>query len=202
MNKSILKLADLLPDNVTEETMNKILGVIQEAITGEVQERMKVLEAKAGAFIRKNIDSLKSQAQEELNEENEIYQDAMQFRKLKGFMGVDKVEVKEPEKVQESKDLQAENNLLVEHLDALAKENAKLKKIAKAYKTKALIAENSLNESVQEVQGLKESVSKPFKSSEKALVLTEGTKGELKNIVSPSGNTWLSEEVLALMPRN
>lgn len=201
MNKSILKLADLLPDNVTEETMNKILGVIQEAITGEVTDRMKVLEAKAGAFIRKNIDNLKAQAQEELNEENEIYQDAMQFRKLKGFMGVDKVEVKAPEQVKESKDLQAENDLLVEHLQTLADENVKLKRIAKAYKKKALVAESTLNESVQEVQDLKGVVSKPFKSSEKALVLSEGTKGEL-NIASPSGNAWLSEEVLALMPRN
>lgn len=201
MNKSILKLADLLPDNVTEETMNKILGVIQEAITGEVTDRMKVLEAKAGAFIRKNIDNLKAQAQEELNEENEIYQDAMQFRKLKGFMGVDKVDVKAPEQVKESKDLQAENDLLVEHLQTLADENVKLKRIAKAYKKKALVAESTLNESVQEVQDLKGVVSKPFKSSEKALVLSEGTKGEL-NIASPSGNAWLSEEVLALMPRN
>lgn len=201
MNKSILKLADLLPDNVTEETMNKILGVIQEAITGEVTDKMKVLEAKAGAFIRKNIDNLKAQAQEELNEENEIYQDAMQFRKLKGFMGVDKVEVKAPEQVKESKDLQAENDLLVEHLQTLADENVKLKRIAKAYKKKALVAESTLNESVQEVQDLKGVVSKPFKSSEKALVLSEGTKGEL-NIASPSGNAWLSEEVLALMPRN
>lgn len=200
MNKSILKLADLLPDNVSEETMNKIIGVIQETITCEVAERIKVLEAKAGAFIRKNIDSLKEQALTELTEENEVYQDAMQFRKLKGVMGLDKPTVQEVKEHKELSELEEENAVLYEHLNTLVEENTKFKKLAKAYKQKAILAESTLQESITEVQDLKESVKKPFKSSEKAIVISEGTLGEHTQGLSVN-NSFLSEEVLALMPK-
>lgn len=198
MKESLLKLADLLPDNISEDTLNQIIGLIQETIKSELVERMKVLEAKASAFIRKNVDSLKAQAELELTEENEIYQDAMQFRKLKGIMGVDNVQVSESKETKNSAELQEENKILYEHLDALASELAKMKKIAKTYKQKALIAEQTISESLSEVQELKENKDKPFKSSEKALVVTENNEiiGGF-NVQNP----FLSEDVVALMPK-
>jgi hypothetical protein len=200
MNKSILKLADLLPDNVSEDTMNKIIGVIQETITGEVSERIKVLEAKAGAFIRKNVDSLKAQAVAELTEENEIYQDAISFRKLKGIMGVDKPNIQEVKEHKQLSELEEENKVLYEHLNLLVEENTKFKKLAKSYKQKAILAESTLQESITEVQDLKESNAKPFKSSEKAIVISEGTVGEFKPGLSVN-NPFLSDDVVALMPK-
>ena len=195
LKQSLTDLASLLPDNLSEDTLTKIVGLIQETIKSEVTERMKVLEAKASAFIRKNIDSIKNQALSELTEESDIYQDAMQFRKLKGIMGVDKIKVSEQANVSE---LQEENAVLLEHLNVLATENSKFKKLAKTYKAKAILAEQTLNESLEEVQELKESNEKPFKSSEKALVIVENNEVEQGRSVS---NPFLGDEVLALMPK-
>ena len=195
LKQSLTDLASLLPDNLSEDTLTKIVGLIQETIKSEVTERMKVLEAKASAFIRKNIDSIKNQALSELTEESDIYQDAMQFRKLKGIMGVDKIKVSEQANVSE---LQEENAVLLEHLNVLATENSKFKKLAKTYKAKAILAEQTLNESLEEVQELKESNEKPFKSSEKALVIVENNEVVQGRSVS---NPFLGDEVLALMPK-
>lgn len=198
MKNPLLKLAELLPDNLSEETLSNIIGLIQETIKSEVSERMKVLEAKASAFIRKNIDSLKIQAESELVEENELYQDAMQFRKLKSIMGINEAQVTESKETKDITELQSENKVLYEHLDSLAGEVAKYKKIAKSYKQKALLAEQAINEASTEIQDLKDSSVKPFKSSEKALVVTESN--EINNGFSVT-NPFLSDEVVALMPK-
>ena len=194
----ILSLADLLPDNLDEDTLNKIAESISSFINAEVKERIKLLEAKTLSFIRGNIELLKEQAQAELKDNNEVYQDAMQFRKLKDLMGLNtKIEVKEQDDINALKE---ENETLVEHLNHLVEELTKTKSLKKKYKNAFIELSEQTEQLDEQVQVLKDE-KKPFKSSEKALMLSEerlvGNKKE-----SQSDNPYLTEEVLAAMPES
>jgi DNA repair ATPase RecN len=202
MKNKVLKLGELLPDNLSEETFEKITALIAELINEEVTERVKLLESKSVAFIRKSIDTIKDQAVKELTEENEIYQNAIKFNELKQFLGIKKVTVKESKEQTDSKvkELTEENKVLIEHLNSLASEVDRVKKIARKYKKgyNELVEQvNNLNEQTEELKDEK----KPFKSTEKALMLTEEIL-KTNQLVSNVANPFLSDDVMALMPQS
>ncbi len=201
MSNKLLKLADLLPDNISEDTFTKINELIASVISEEVSERMKLLEAKSVAFIVKNKDLIKQTALSELNEENEVFKDASQFRKLKSIMGVKKVNVSEAVKPQEMQELIEENKLLIEHLNSLINENDKYKKVAKKYKKAAIELTEQVEMLTESNTSLKDT-NQPFKSSEKALILAEEIVPGVLGQSSGVQNEFLSESVMALMPKN
>jgi hypothetical protein len=199
MKKSILKLSELLPDNVSEETLNKIVSVIHDTISEEITERMSVLQAKTAAFLRANIDKIKQTAISELNEENEVYQDAMAFRQLKEVMGVSKVNISESTEPDHTlSELQEENSVLLEQLNVLAQELASTKKKAKAYKAKAQLVESLTEEYEEQIALLKENNNSPV-LNDKGVIIVESAKEESSSDVP---NDFLTEEILALMPKN
>jgi len=200
------KLSDLLPDNLTEESLNEIAALISDFINEEVTQRVKLLEAKTTAFIRGNIDLLKEQAEKELEDDNDLYQDAMQFRKLKSLLGLeDSAELNDKElEVEKQVDEQInslieENQVLLEQLNSVIPELEKYKKLASKYKRATTNLEEQLAPLTEQVEELLDT-RRPFKSSEKALILAEEQVKETQLGLDRS-NPFLNENVMALMPK-
>jgi iron uptake system EfeUOB component EfeO/EfeM len=191
------KLSDLLPDNLSEDNLNQIATLISDFINEEVSERIKLLEAKTMAFIRGNIDLLKEQAESEITEESELYRDAMQFRKLQDILGV--TEVKEPEVNEEVETLKEENAILIQQINNLIPEINKYKTIAKKYKSTSVHLKEQLIPLSEQVETLLDT-RRPFKSSEKALILAEEQVKDSDSGLDRS-NPFLNENVMALMPK-
>ena len=191
------KLSDLLPDNLSEDNLNQIATLISDFINEEVSERIKLLEAKTMAFIRGNIDLLKEQAESEITEESELYRDAMQFRKLQDILGV--TEVKEPEVNEEVETLKEENAILIQQINNLIPEINKYKTLAKKYKSTSVHLKEQLVPLSEQVETLLDT-RRPFKSSEKALILAEEQVKDSDSGLDRS-NPFLNENVMALMPK-
>ena len=195
MKNKTLKLAELLPENISKESLDQIVKLISDFINEEVGERMKLLEAKTLAFIRGNMDLIKDSALNELKGENDVYQDALKFRKLQETFGVTG-ELKENKDLDE---LNKENDVLIEQLNNLVEAytelEAKYKKVRRSYKQ----IKESTNVLTEEVQTLKDE-KKPFKSSEKALIISES---EIKETESYRvDNEFLTKDVIALVSKS
>ena len=200
------KLSDLLPDNLSEDSLDEIATLISGFINEEVTQRVKLLEAKTVAFIRGNIDLLKEQAEKELEDESDLHRDAAQFRKLKSLLGLeDSVELDDQEleaeaEVNEQIDsLIEENQILIEQLNNLVPELEKYRKLAGKYKKTASTLEEQLVPLTEQVEELLDT-RRPFKSSEKALILAEEQVKDARSGLDRS-NPFLNENVMALMPK-
>jgi len=198
-SNKIDKLSDLLPDNLSEDSLNQIASLISDFINEEVTERVKLLEAKTTAFIRGNIDLIKEQAMLEVNEESDLYHDAMQFRKLQGLLGISEVEVNQEEVNEEIETLKEENAILIQQLNSLVPEVSKYKNLAKKYKSTAIQLQEQLVPLSEQVETLLDT-RRPFKSSEKALILAEEQIKD-EDVGLGRTNPFLNENVMALMPK-
>jgi hypothetical protein len=200
------KLSDLLPDNLTEESLNEIAALISDFINEEVTQRVKLLEAKTTAFIRGNIDLLKEQAEKELEDDNDLYQDAMQFRKLKSLLGLEDSAQLDDEELEVEKQvdeqinsLLEENQILLEQLNSVIPQLEKYKKLASKYKKANTNLEEQLTPLTEQVEELLDT-RRPFKSSEKALILAEEQIKD-ESFGLERSNPFLNENVMALMPK-
>ena len=64
------KLSEILPDGLSESTINEISKIINEFIKTEIKTRMALLESKVNSFLRLKVDELKIIAEKELALEN------------------------------------------------------------------------------------------------------------------------------------
>lgn len=194
MDKKILKLSELLPQDLTETQVESIIGTIVEFVSSEVKTKVKVLEAKFAALMRTQIDLLKEQALKELKEQDETYQELEQLKKLKEVMGVKTVKIDEAKSESETRE---ENEYLVEQLNAVAEDVVKYRTLAIGWKKKFTELKEKAQLTIKENADLKES-KEPFKSSEKGLIITEGNKES--EVAAPRVvNQFLSNDVLNLM---
>jgi len=205
MSKKIDSLASLLPENLSEEALEEIATIVDSVITEQVSERINELENKVQSFIRLKMDSIKEQALAELEQEDETFKNAKSFEYLKSLMAIELSESDNESAValvsKEAQEIAEENQLIVQELNSALMENAKLENTIKVYNDKLALIEEK-NETLQEsVQHLEDVVEKPFKSSERALVISEEVDSETATVKN-SSNEFLTEDVMAYMPFN
>jgi predicted nuclease with TOPRIM domain len=200
-------MAELLPEGLGEDTITEICELVNEVITEQVDTRMRTLEAKVQGYLRMKMDSIKEHAIKELETENEIYRNAKIFESLKTLMALE-LSSKDEENainnsVEEQAQVQEENDLLVSELSDALVENTKLDNLVQALSNELTTLEKRNDYLHDEVHTLEESTQKPFRSSEKAVIITENVDEEIT--VSPTqatGNEWLTNDVMAFMPFN
>ena len=198
-------MADLLPEGLSEDTVNEICSLVGDIISEQVSTKIRLLEAKVQGFLRTKMDTIKEHAIKELEYENEVYKNSKIYESLKTLMAL---ELRDQDKdnavglaVEEQTQIEEERDLLVGELNSSLVENSKLENLLTALSNKVKTLEESKTYLSSELETLAESNSLPFRSSEKAVVLTENVDKE--NTVSPAqatGNEWLTEDIMAFMP--
>lgn len=202
-------LADILPDNLSESTMEAIVAMVDSAINEQVNSRVSILEAKVNAFLRQRVDRIKDQALAELSEENETFRNARLFESVRSLMslelGSDDEQSAINHVVSESSELQEEFDVLSEQVQGLVVENDKLQNTIRVLNKKVMLAEESLedleaekSQLLEEVENLSVINEESFRSSEKAVVISEADK-EI-NEERTYFNEFLNDEVMKYMP--
>lgn len=193
------RIADLLPGDLTEDTVAQIATLFEEKISEEIKSEVDRLTIKFNSLLRANVDSLKEQALVELEEENETYRKAQLFETVENIMAV---ELADPDKdraiavmAEETASTNQEVEVLVNEVDRLMEENKTLVRTVKILDSKVDILSEQNQDLTEEISEIDEST-EAFHSSEKALMITEADK-EAK--IQPSvENEFLTEEVINL----
>ena len=203
--KKIQDITQLLPEGITEETINEIAGVMQDLIEQRVQEEVGELSNKVFAYLSMKRQQIQEAALEELHESNDVYRDAQRFRELMGYMAVEyrpeHIDAESEKRLSQASELQEDNEVLARELSESLKEQERLAKTIQLLESKVSKREReieSLNESVQTLAEEKETML--FESTEQAVVVTNNVDEEVKDEQLESiGNQFLTEEMLKLM---
>jgi len=181
------KLATLLPDGISDdgiEAINSLVeGIVEERVTSEISD----LNSKVSGYLRLKIDDLKDQARKELEDSDEVYRAKKIYESLKAIVSED-IESSDSESVVSI--YKAENEKLQNTVDEL---NNKLTSVM----TENTTLEGAVENLREDVTSLSEIQKKPFKSSEKALVITNEASNEA-GVSNSVGNSFLTEDVLRL----
>lgn len=202
------QIAELLPEGLSEETLSQVADLVSSTIDEEVQNRMGLLEAKVNSFLRSKVDEMKEQAIAELEEENPVFRNARLFESVRTLMSMELGGEDENSAVwavnEQKEELEQEISVLTEELNRLVSENEVLENTSHALSSKidsleeAVEAESTQKENLsEEIKTLEASQEKPFKSSEKALMVSENVDGNMKR--TPQ-NEFLTNEVMKFMP--
>ena len=202
-------LDQILPEGLTESSVEEITKLMQDVINERVEDQVAVLEAKVSSFVRANIDSLKEQAMKELELENDTFRNAKLFETVRSLMAVELTEEDDSNAIKiltnESKQMESEHGILTKELDNVLKENNKLQIVVRALSDKADTLEEERDSLVEatsslheKMEVLQEATKKPFKSSEKAVVVS---RNEMKVERAGNDNQFLTEEMMKFMPQ-
>ena len=202
MTNKFDNITELLPEGLTEATVSQIAELVDSVISEQVEEKVKELEAKVQGFLRLRVDEVKDHAMKELELENDTYKNAKLFESIKTLMAIELGSNDEDSAVSkmsgENVQLEEEVDVLTEELKAALTENSNLETTIYALSGKI----DNLEETERKLQGkveyLEEAKEKPFKSSEKAVVISENND-EPRRI---SENEFLSEDIMKYMPFN
>lgn len=198
-------IAELLPEGLSEETVTQIAELVDSVIKEEVNERVKLLEAKVKGFLRMEITAIKEHALRELQEESEVYRNAQLFESIKSLMALELGQEDEKsavaQVVREQSEVEEENAVLVEELNSAVKQVEQLERTIKLLSKKNKALEEQTEQLVVEVEQLTEQSTLPFKSSEKAIIIAEEMENTPVKKESKVQNQFLSESVMALMPK-
>lgn len=131
-NKKITKIAEILPDNLSEATVNKIAALVQEAIEQEVNDQLELLAARTTALLRAKVDQLKEQALKELELEDENFRNLELMKYIKGLfaleVGAVDNDVAAQTVMEEAAAIHKDSEALLEQLDTTIKENRDLER--------------------------------------------------------------------------
>ena len=208
MKKKQKTLDEILPEGLSESSVGEITKLMQDVIDERVGDQVAILEAKVASFVRANIDSLKEQAIKELELENDTYRNAQLFETVRSLMSVEMTDEDDANAIKvltnESKQMEGELGVLTKELDNVLKENTKLQTVVRVLSDKAETLEEerdsvveTANDLHEEMELLKETTKKPFKSSEKAVVVSENN---VKVERAGNNNQFLTEDMMKFMP--
>lgn len=181
------KLAKLLPEGLSDEGIEAINTLVEETVEQRVDSEMSNLNAKVSGYLRLKLDELKAQALKELEASDETYRAVKVYESLKSIVAED-IESSDTNSTvsmykEENETLQSKVDELNNKLAATMNENSTL--------------EGAVTTLREDITSLSEIQKKPFKSSEKALVITNERKNE--GIISNSAdNSFLTEDVIRL----
>jgi hypothetical protein len=207
MKKKQKTLDEILPEGLSESSVEEITKLMQDVIDERVGDQVAILEAKVASFVRANIDSLKEQAMKELELENDTYRNAQLFETVRSLMAVELTDEDDANAIKvltnESKQMEGELGVLTKELDNVLKENNKLQTVVKVLSDKSETLEEERDSLVEATNGLhekmellKETTKKPFKSSEKAVVVSENNV----KVERSGNNDFLTEDMMKFMP--
>lgn len=201
-----LPIAELLPEGLSEAAVSEIANLVNTVISEQVEEKTRVLEAKVKGFIRLRVDELKDQAMRELEQESEVVRNAGLFESVKTLMalelGKDDQENAISGLVQEQEDFEAEINVLTEELRKAYEQNEQMDQALRSLAKKVDRLEEEKVTLSEAVTTLEESAAKPFKSSEKAVIVTEDVDKASTPKREVSDNPFLTSEVMDILSRN
>jgi hypothetical protein len=86
MKDRIEKIAELLPDGISESGLQEVLEVVNSAVEDRVAEEVKILEAKVSGFLRSKIDDLRDVAQKELESQDDILRGYRVFETIRSLV--------------------------------------------------------------------------------------------------------------------
>ena len=201
----IKSIAELLPEGLTEETVTQIAELVDSVIKEEVNNRVTLLEAKVKGFLRMEIQTIKEHALKELQEESTVYRNAQLFESIKSLMALETTDQDENRAIssviKEQQQIEEENTVLVEELNSAVTRVQELERAVKilSKKNKALQEQTIYLEG--EVENLTEQTTLPFKTSEKAVIIADEMEHTPAKKQSKANNQFLSESVMALMPK-
>jgi hypothetical protein len=202
----IKSIAELLPEGLTEETVSQIAELVDSVIKEEVNQRVKLLEAKVKGFLRMEIQSIKEHALKELQEESEVYRNAQLFESIKSLMALELTEKDESNAVaaavREQSEVEEENKVLIEELNSASNQIQKLERTIKILSKKNKNLEEQTAHLESEITELVEQNDLDFRSSEKAVIIAEEMENTPVKKESKVNNQFLTESVMALMPKN
>lgn len=204
---------DFLPDGLNEETVEKIFSLVDSTINEQVEEKVRLLEARVSAYLRTKVEDLKEQALVELSEENEVFRNAQLFESIRAFMGIELGKEDEDSVVQgvtqEYDQLKEEFDTLLGQVNVLIEANDELESnlAVAAQKVKSLEGSmESLQEENQQLEGqvgeLETALTEDFESSERAVVVTKADSEPLDEERVHPRNELITDEVLRFMPKN
>ena len=207
--KNVNDISELLPEGLSQEAVTEIADMVSQVINTAVNEKVDLLEAKVGAFIRTKVDELKMQAIKELEEENPVYKNAKLFESVRTLMSIELNGNDEDNAVMvvnsQKEELQEEVDALTHELNKLVLENDNLVSTIKISNDKVTLLEDSVDvlqeekeHLGEEIVSLESSQVKPFKSSEKAIVVSEADEGRERAY----DNEFLTNDVMKYMPFN
>jgi len=207
--KNIKNIVDILPEGLSESTIESIFELVDSTINEQVQEKITLLEAKVNAYLRTKIDQLKEQALTELSEENDVFRNAKLFEAVRTLMALELNNPDEENALSEMTsqhgELQEEFDVLTEQINHLVVENEKLQNTVKVFDDKLYLQEQTVDELesdkkqlLEEVENLEASKEEAFVSSEKAVIISEADK-EI-NEERTYSNEFLTDEVMKFMP--
>ena len=208
-SEQTLPIAELLPEGLSEAAITEIAALVNNVISEQVDEKTRILEAKVTGFIRSRVDELKDQALRELQQQDETVRNASLFESVKTLMALelnkDDGENAISDLVQEQQEFEAEVEVLTDELRKSFEENEKTNTVVEALTRKVEKLEEDKETLMEAVDILEESKEQPFKSSEKAVVISEDVdKKEVEGLdmLSKAHNDLLTPEVMKFMPQN
>lgn len=210
--KKLDKIANLLPEGLTEESVIQIADLVSSLIEESVEAEIKTLSSKVMSFLKLQKQSIKEQALQELTEESETYRNAMLFEEVRTLMSLElnsRDEDRAISKVQEER-LKVEEDMkfLVENFEATLEEKESQDSVIEHLKSRVQMLEEERqalledNETLQDaVMLLEEESEKPFESSERAIVISENRETIDGTSLRSLNNTneFLTEEILNLI---
>ena len=208
--KNVNDISELLPEGLSHEAVSEIATMVSEVINSTVNEKTNLLEAKVNAFIRTKVDELKVQAIKELEDENPVFKNAKLFESVRSLMSLELNGQDEDNAVmfvnQQKDELQEEVDALTQELNKLLIENQNLVQSTTISNSKVNLLERSVGKLQEEkahlgeeILSLESSQVKPFKSSEKAIIVSESEEGSQR---TNNDNEFLTNDVMKYMPFN
>ncbi len=197
-------IVDLLPEGLSEESIEQIASLVNDIIVEEVEDRIKNLENKVKSFMRLKIDEMKDHALIELQHDNELVRNAHLFESIKALMAVELSEADDDRAInhmlKEHEEISEERDVLIEELNKSLTTNEELEQLIRTLSGRLDTLEEERVSLVEDIVRLEESAERPFKSSEKAQVIAENIAVQKKPAYA--SNEFLTEEVMAFMPFN
>ena len=204
-------IADILPDGLTESTVEQIFQLVDSTINEQVEKQIGLLEAKVNAFLRTKIDQIKEQALVELAEENQTFRNAQLFESVRALMALELNDGDQQNALSEISDqnqeLQEEFDLLTGQLNQVIEENEKLQSTVKVLSGKISLTESAVDELegqkaqlLEEVENLVAERDEAFASSEQAVVVSQADREINEERTQNFDNEFLNDEVMRYMP--
>ena len=202
-----LPIAELLPEGLSEAAVSEIAALVNNVISEQVEDKTRQLETKVTGFIRSRVDELKDQALRELHEEDETVRNASLFESVKTLMALELNKNDEEnalsDLVQEQQEFETEVEVLTDELRKSFEENERTATLVEALTIKVDKLEEDKATLLEAVDILEESKELPFKSSERAVIITEDVdKREANKPEAQEFNDLLTPEVMKFMPQS
>jgi len=187
MKDKLTQIAKLLPDSLSENGLQEVLKIVNEAVEERVAAEVKLMETKVTGFLRTKIADLKEVARQEIESEDEVLRGYKMFESIKAMIAAE-VEASDVDST-----IAKQSNEIAELQESLELVNQRL--TDSLHENNLLAGQiDNLNEQNEQ---LTESAKLPFKSSESAVVITNETDSSRPSPEAVN-NIFLTEDVINL----